>query len=173
VSYPKDDLVAWVLEHREAIVGELAGMVRAWLDAGRPECEEPARHSTGQRWAATIDAILRLAGFDGFLTNFEASEHAFDERYQLVEEIARERHGDAPASAAAWVERLGEVLEDRFRDRRGNPKSAKARATIVGSLFRDYVDGRFPVDGRVFLLERAFPEGPTHPPVYGFREVAP
>ncbi|MBN1320526.1 MAG: hypothetical protein JXA87_06775, partial [Thermoleophilia bacterium] len=150
-----------------------AGMVQAWLDARRPECEAPARHSTGQRWAATMDAILRLAGFDGFLTNFEASEHAFDARYQVVEAIAQEHHLRPPATAAAWVAWLGEILEDRFKDRRGNPKSARACATIVGSLLRDYVDARFPVGERTFLLERAFPEGPTHQPTYGFREVAP
>jgi hypothetical protein len=55
-------------------------VVLAWVAAGRPPSESPARHSTSQRWTETIDAILRLGAFDGFLENFEASEHAFDPR---------------------------------------------------------------------------------------------
>ncbi len=169
--YPVDDLVGWVLKNRLAILGELAGMVQAWVDAGRPECEQPARHSTNQRWAATMDAILRLGGFDGFLTNMEESEHAFDPRYQLMLEIAREHHARRPGSASAWVEWLEPILEDRFKDRRGNPRSARSKATIVGAMFRDYLDASFTVEGRRFELVRAYPGGPTHAPTYAFEGV--
>ncbi len=169
--YPVDDLVGWVLEHRLVILGELAGMVMAWVDAGRPECERPARHSTSQRWAATIDAILRMGGFDGFLANFEESEHAFDPRYQLVLEIVRAHRDKPPSPASRWVEWLEAILEDRFKDRRGNPRSARAKATVVGSLFRDYLDARFTVEGRRYEIVRSYPDGATHPPTYGFREV--
>ncbi len=172
VRYPVDDLVGAVLRHRLEILGELAGMVRAWLDADQPACEDPARHSTGQRWAATVDAILRLSGFDGFLTNFDASEHAFDGRYALMVEIAAEHHARPAATAADWAEWLGEgPLEERFKDRRGNLRTARARATIVGGLFNDYLDTTFDVDGKTFELVREEPSWARRSPTYGFREV--
>ena len=171
IRYPVDDLVGWVLAERPRILGELAGLVQAWLEAGRPSCERPARHSTSQRWAATIDAILRFGGFEGFLTNLEASEHAFDERYQLMLEVIRDHAQRPPAAASQWAEWLAELLEDRFHDRHGQLRSARSRATIVGTLFRDYLDTRFTVDGRRWAIVREHPDGATHPPTWAVREV--
>jgi hypothetical protein len=171
IRYPVDDLVGWVLSERPRILGELAGLVQAWVDAGRPGCDRPARHSTSQRWAATIDAILRFGGFGGFLTNLEASEHAFDERYQLMLEVVRDHWQRPPAAASQWAEWLADLLEDRFRDRHGQFRSARARATIVGTLFRDYLDTRFTVEGRRWAIVREHPDGATHPPTWAVREV--
>src|SRR5262249_44329896 len=61
------NLEHFVQEHRYAIIAELAGMVTRWVAAGRPMPESPACHSTSQEWAATIDAILRANGHEGFL----------------------------------------------------------------------------------------------------------
>lgn len=171
-TYRVGDLVGWVTEHRLELIGELAGMVLAWVAAGRPGCESPARHSTSQPWAEAIDAILRLGGFDGFLTNFEASEHAFDPRYELMAEIAREHHGRGTLTPSEWVPHLEGILEDRFRDGRGQARSARARATIVGSLFTDYVGTRFEADGGAVEVVRVAPPAAKRSPAYGFRGVA-
>ena len=172
VRYRSADLVGLVLRSRLAILGELAGMVLAWVEAGKPACEEPARHSTSQSWAATIDAILRTSAFDGFLTNFEASEHAYDPRYRLMLEVAQLHHASPQATSAEWVDRLKTgPLEDRFKDRRGNLKSVRACSTIVGSLFTEYLDTRFSVDGRAYELVRDYPNGPTRSPTYAFKQV--
>lgn len=171
-TYAKPDLLGWMLAHRLEILAELAGMVTTWVERGMPACEEPAQHSTSQPWASTMDAILRLAGFDGFLTNLEASEHAFDPRYDLVKDIVR-AHRHAPAGTAAdWVERLEPMLVERFRDRYGNPRSARAKATIVGSLFTEYLDATFEVDGKRFLMQRTYPEGSGRKPSYEVVEVS-
>ena len=172
--YPLEDVVGFVLEHRLGIVAELAGMVRRWLDEGRPACEKPARHSTSQLWASTMDAVLRLSGFDGFLSNFEESTHAFDPRYELMLEIAQEHVGQPAGTAAEWAERLaGNVMEERFEDRHGNPRSSRSRATIMGSLFGEYLDTRFVVADRRHRLVREYPEGERRKPTYRFVEVAP
>lgn len=172
-TYAQPDVVAFALEHRNEILGELAGMVQRWLDKGRPQCESPANHSTGQRWAATIDAILRLSGFDGFLTNFEESTHAFDPKFDLMQEIAREHHGKPAATAAEWAELLaGNIMEDRFRERNGTMKSARARATAMGLLLGAYLDERFVVEGRRYRLVQKHPEGDGRKPTYRFEEVA-
>jgi hypothetical protein len=172
-TYRLGDLVGWVAQHRLELLGELAAMVLAWVEAGKPACEQPARHSTSQDWAQTIDAILRLAGFDGFLTNFEKSEHAFDPRFEQMAEIAREHYERTPTTAALWVPHVETILEDRFRDGRGQPRTARAKATIVGSLFTDYLGTRFEIEGGEWVeVIRRFPEGMSRSPVYGF-QVAP
>jgi len=171
-TYGLTDLVGFVEAKRLAIVAELAGMVKAWLEAGRPECEAPAQHSTSQLWAGTMDGILRLSGFDGFLTNFEESAHAFDPRYELMLDVAAAHHGRRASAAAGWVEALEELLADRFKDRRGNPKSARAKSTIVGNLFREYLDTEFTVGDRKWRLVRSYPEGEKRKPTYGFEVVS-
>ncbi|MEQ1501922.1 MAG: hypothetical protein ABMB14_06810 [Myxococcota bacterium] len=172
-TYRLGDLVGWVTEHRLELLGELAGMVVAWAALGKPGCEEPARHSTSQSWAETIDAILRLGGFDGFLTNFEASEHAFDPRFTQMSDIARDHHQKPPTTAAGWVPTVETILDDRFRDGRGQPRSARAKATIVGSLFADYVGTRFEADGGQVEVIRQYPDGTRRSPFYGFQVVIP
>ena len=67
---------------------------------------------------------------------------------------------------------LGELFADRFTDRRGNSKSARAKSTIVGNLFREYLDTEFTVGGQKWRLARSYPEGEKRKPSYGF-EVVP
>jgi hypothetical protein len=165
--FDHDDVIGWVQAHREAALAELLGLVQRWMDAERPLAEVPARHSTGHRWAATIDGILAHAGLPGFLSNFEASEHAFDPKYAVMLEIVRGFAGREPMTAGAWAGVLGEVLEDRFKDRSGGARSERARATIVGALFAEYSDARFEVDGVNYRLAREWPEGLGRPAVWG------
>jgi hypothetical protein len=165
--FAHDDVLGWVQAHREAAVGELLGMVQRWMEAGNPLSESPARHSVGQRWAATIDGVLAHAGFPGFLSNSEASEHAFDPKYDVMVEIVRHFAGREPMTAGQWAGVLGEVLEDRFRERGGGERSERAKATIVGALFTEYADARFEVDGKMWRLEREWPEGMGRPGVWG------
>ena len=83
--------------------------------AERPLAVVPARHSTGHRWAATTGRILAHAGMPGFLSNFEASEHAFDPKYEVMLDIVRAHHAREPMTAGQWAGVLGDALEDRFK----------------------------------------------------------
>ncbi|HOX22552.1 MAG TPA: bifunctional DNA primase/polymerase, partial [Elusimicrobiales bacterium] len=65
VHYPISDLEGYVLEHRLELLAELAGMVLRRIETGKLELEKPATHSVGQKWAETIDGILRCSGFNG------------------------------------------------------------------------------------------------------------
>ncbi len=60
-------------QHRLAILGELAGMVQQWLQAGRPPGAQSHRCD---QWSSTIGGILGVAGLgEYFLANFdEAAE---------------------------------------------------------------------------------------------------
>jgi hypothetical protein len=71
------------------------------------------------------------------------------------------------------VPHLETILEDRFRDGRGQARSARARATIVGSLFTDYVGTRFELEGKAVEVVRIAPAAAKRSPEYGFRGVAP
>ena len=171
VRYKKGDLVGVVLRRRMEVVAELAGMVKSWLDGGRKVIGEPASHSTSQVWAQTIGAILAWSALPGFLSNFEASTHAFDPRFHLMLDIcAANRHRPA-SKASEWAAWLGEILEDRFMDRRGQARSARARATIVGRLFIEYLDAIFVLEDRQYRLQQEYPEGHSRPPTYRFQQV--
>lgn len=167
--YRSDDPIGDTLDRRLAVVAELAGMVLAWVKAGRALPEDAATHSTSRKWAGTVDAILRLAGFDGFLSNFADSEHAFDPDYVLLVDVAAAHHADEPRTAAEWAAVLvGGALEEKLTDGRGNPKPARAQATLVGQLFAAYLDGTaFPVGDVRYRLRRDVPRK-GHPPVYCF-----
>jgi hypothetical protein len=166
--YAADDPVGDTLAARSDILGELTGMVQSWLNVGQPMPADPARHSTGQRWAATIDAILRHAGMTGFLSNFAESEHAFDADYAAVRDIATAHHAEKFLSAGEWASILvSGVLSNKLRHRDGTPKPARSQATIVGQLFVPYVDETFDAPcGRLVLRQDVPRRG--HPPLYGF-----
>lgn len=167
-TYNADDPVGDALSARVDILGELAGMVGAWVEAGRPMPPDAARHSTGQKWAGTIDAILRHAGMTGFLSNFEESEHAFDPDYAAVRDIAAAHHGDGFHTAGEWAGVLVHgALSDKLRDRRGDAKPPRAQATIVGQLLGQYLDETFDTPDGPFVLRRDEPRK-GHPPLYGF-----
>ncbi len=172
-AYNVDDPVGDALEARVEVLGELAGMVRAWVDAGRPMPADPARHSTSQKWAATIDAILRHAGMPGFLSNFEESEHAFDPDYAAVRDMAAAHHADGMHTAGEWADVLVcGALSDKLRDRRGEPKPPRAQATIVGQLLGQYLDESFDTPAGAFVLRQETPRK-GHPSLYGFEPAPP
>ena len=171
VDYPLDDVVGYAIEHRLELVAELSAMVVRWQDGGGEIPDNAARHSTSRPWARTIDAILWFNGLEGFLTNFEASMHAFDPDFDRMREICAAHNGQAPATASEWAELLKDrLMEDRFKDRRGNFKPARSMATIMGTLFKAYLDASFEVEGRAWRLVQSYPRGPTHSALYHFEE---
>lgn len=172
LTFPVEDVVGFVHAHRLELVAELATLVQVWLDLWRPTFPSPARHSTNQAWASTLDAILRANGLTGFLSNFEASLHEYDPGWELMLEVAA-THRDQPAAhAAEWVTRLERSGHtDRFKDRSGRERSPRAKATIVGTLFGEYLDTVFTVGEWAVRLERHWPEGRDHKPAYCFSSV--
>lgn len=62
--------------NREKIAAELWGMVERWKAAGQP-LDEDVRHPFGP-WAKVIGGILRVSGFNDFLTNYGNRKTADD-----------------------------------------------------------------------------------------------
>lgn len=168
VPYAAKRLERDVLAARLDILAELAGMVESWLAAEKPMPVTPARHSTDQCWAETIDGVLQHAGFEGFLSNLSESEHAFDEDYDALRDVCAAHHGDGFHTSAEWAAVLVDgALRERLRDPRGNALSPKSQSTRVGQLFSPYLDEAFTVDDGVFVLREHVPRK-GHPSIYGF-----
>jgi hypothetical protein len=166
--YANDDLMRQVAGSRLDILAELAGMVRAWLDADRPLPVSPARHSTDQRWAATIDGILQHAGLEGFLSNMAESEHAFNENYYTMMEVCVAHHCDGLHTAGEWADVLfAGPLAERAKDRRGNPRSKRSKETLVGMLFAEFAGDTLETDAGSFVVHEETPRK-GHPSIYGF-----
>lgn len=153
ISFSTPNLEAFVIDHRNELIAELAGMVDSWLDGGRWLPEKPARHSVSQTWATTIDAILQVNGYRGFMENFDDSERAFDSDYEALHEICEEFHSEPPSPPAAWAGKLRSagLLEDRLKQG-GFYKSERAQATTVGTLFNAYLGRHFEIDAGTYKL---------------------
>lgn len=80
-SNPKDrnfggrEPIEYVKEHRNEILGELAGMVVLWSQAGRPEGRR--RHRCAH-WGTIIGGILEANGMSEFLANLDEAAGEFD-----------------------------------------------------------------------------------------------
>jgi hypothetical protein len=144
----------FVLAHRGDLQAEIVGLVSRWIDDGCPMPERPARHSMSQTWAATVDAILRAAGFIGFLENLESSEHRFDTDHEDIAEICTVCHDESPATPTIWAKRLSEkdLCGDKLLDANGFAKSERSQATIVGTLFAKFAGMTFDVSVGRFRL---------------------
>ena len=78
-------------------------------------------------------------------------------------------HAEPPGyrSTKSRASKLEPWLADRFVGRGGVPKSDRARATIVGRLFGEYLGVAL---GGASVV-REYPDGATHSPVYAFSSV--
>lgn len=76
------DPIAYARDHRLEILGELAGMVVRWNQAGRP----PGHHSHRcHEWASVIGGILDRAGLPEFLANVDEAAATFN---TVLDELA-------------------------------------------------------------------------------------
>ncbi|MCH8993038.1 MAG: hypothetical protein IIA44_14965 [Acidobacteria bacterium] len=164
---------AFVAEHRFELIAELLGIVRRWLRAGQPIPKDAASHSVSNPWAATMDGILRVNGYDGFLSNFDESEQAFDVDHAAVAEVCAELYDRPRQTAGKWAEDLMEygLWSGRLCHREGRPKPKKAWETIVGTRLKRFTGARFDVEGRTYALMRT-PATSSHvSPQYWFELV--
>lgn len=122
------DPVAYALEHRAQILGELVGLVEAWKAAGRPLAS--GIEFRFRRWAEVVGGIMQVAGVGvgDLLTNRAQSVATQDADLVELAQLG-DAHAGAELSASEWLERaralgvLGHVL--------GRPGS-RAQQTAMG-----------------------------------------
>lgn len=76
-KFPGPPPIEYAREHRQEILGELAGMVIQWNQAGRPGGDRSHR---SHQWASVVGGILKVAGFPEFLANASEAAAAFNDR---------------------------------------------------------------------------------------------
>jgi hypothetical protein len=168
------DLTTYALQHGPDILGELAGMVLRWKEAGCPTIEavwpagRPLPHHRCRDWVSLIGAILATNGFVEFLANAEEARAEMDEGMQaltaLVEHVVAKgmqefydatpstaKQGMLPGEWAGVFQGAG-VFLDKLED-----KTVKGRQTIIGNFLSASVDRRVVVStalGSTAILRR-------------------
>ncbi len=123
------DPVEFVREHREEIVGELLGMVRAWLAQAHQDVPVACRF---RPWAAMINGILHANGVKDFLSTHLQDARQDDELQVALVELANSVP-DSPRRASEWTLeclRLN-LFREHLRDR-----SQRGRQTFIGQMLR-------------------------------------
>jgi hypothetical protein len=178
--------LAYAAEHRAEILGELAGMVLRWVDAGQPDGEVNTRFD---RVSQVIGGILDVNGFPGFASNAEAAAIEMDDDLQRMLELAAEivagKHGaetvikpgedssKAGRVAGDWVKAFEQL---HLIDLKQCPDATdKAKTVMAGKVFSRYVDCTLNVEvgGREFAVTIRKREGRSGNKKFYFAEVEP
>ena len=131
-SSPIGDPWEFFVRHRVEIIGELMGMIKRWIDAGRPES---IRFFRFRKWARWMGGILAVNGFNDFLVNLAESHTAFSPILRDLRTIC-ETWPNQYRKAAEWLPMLKpyNLLEQEWR----SSKIDRAQATAIGKLFNSY-----------------------------------
>jgi hypothetical protein len=140
-----ENLLEYASTRRLDILGELAGMVLRWKEAGRPKGTSAHRC---RRWAEVIGGILRVCGLTDFLGNIEEAEASMDEGLIALASLAeyvvnhdRTMFLTPPGRKPQdWVELCREA--DVFRDKLASLNSLRGRTTYLGQFLSAKVGRR-------------------------------
>jgi hypothetical protein len=153
----QDNPLAYAACHRLDLLGELAGMVERWKQAGRPTAPaawpagRPAPKHRCKRWVEVVGGILAVNGFTNFLSNVEEARAAMDEGLQALATLAEHavtasvpgfvnppandpNRGKLPREWAALFAGA-HVYHEKLAD-----KSAKSRDTLIGTFLSGKTD---------------------------------
>jgi hypothetical protein len=139
--------------HRLEILGELAGMVMYWLQAGKPPGSQ--RHRC-DHWSATIGGILDACGLvEFFLANIDEAEmdQGLQDLIALAEYAAATGNGlairpgqaldQAGKAAKDWIPAFSatQVLRDQLIT-----GSDRSKSTLIGSFLAARVERSVPIE---------------------------
>ena len=79
------DPLRYARDHRQEILGELAGIVLRWNQVGQPEGHQDHRLT---KWARTIGGIMSANGFPEFLTNLASAAAEFNTALDALAALA-------------------------------------------------------------------------------------
>lgn len=132
------DLPAWLEAERGRVLAALLGMVRRWVEAGRPDAGVERTDDFGH-WQRVVGGVLRHAGVEGTLNHAESVRQVGledeDEWGSFLEACARRWPGGATFRARQVVEAVsladgldgdslpGDVLDKMRFDENGAAKS--------------------------------------------------
>jgi hypothetical protein len=140
-GFKKPNLRGWISENRAAIVGACLTLIRAWINAKRPDYAGSVRRGSYESWLSVIGGILETVGVSDFLGNVQAAESQIDNQldawrgflshwWNEFKSIRKE------ASAADLVPCANDYFPDELADER-------TRNQKMGNLLRSNVDRVF------------------------------
>jgi hypothetical protein len=146
--------------HRAELLGELAGMVVRWVQAGRPRFGH--RHRCAE-WAAVIGGILQVNGLSEFLANMNEAAGDFNAELEglaalaeaamevkgatiIVENEATAGEGERGLNVAGWepIFRRAQVLVDEL----ASGKSQRSKDTRMGDYLGKHLGRSVPICAR-------------------------
>jgi hypothetical protein len=167
-NFQDRDPLAYAREHRTEILGELAGMVVVWNQAGRPR---GTRRHRCDRWARVIGGILESAGWPEFLGNLDEAAASFNEALDELAALAEAAAaaGGPAVFVKAHQDPVGVRLmkaskheaefglspskwEDMFRRAKVQvealdaARSERARATLLGNFLSQNLGREVPIE---------------------------
>jgi len=145
-DFRHSDLLAFVRENRERILGALLGLIEHWRASGRPL--HRAAFGGFERWTAVVGGILHAAGMAEWLTNMAEWRGAADDSGQEFRALILAWHA---RYACEWVETAALYELATELDLFGwldGAKSERAKRTSFGVRVLNRVRGRtFGLDG--------------------------
>jgi hypothetical protein len=167
IKYSIPNIDEWLLVHRLDIISEAIGMICIWRDQGC-KMDSGIRHTISSKWAQTIDSILKANGILGFLDNYEESNRAYDENYDLMVEICEKYHHEDFRGSGEWANLLNQnLLKEKLSDKKGNLKSERSQSVTVAKLFKDYIGEKISCEAGDFTIEKKLLQ--TRPQRHAYR----
>ena len=157
-QFGQDPLV-FAATHRSELLGELAGMVVRWVQAGRPRFGH--RHRCAE-WAAVIGGILQVNGLPEFLANMNEAAGDFNAELEglaalaeaamevkgatIIVENEATAEGERGLNVAAWepIFRRAQVLADEL----AAGKSQRSKETKMGDYLGKHLGRSVPICAR-------------------------
>jgi putative DNA primase/helicase len=101
------DLSAWVLEHRNELLGAVLSLCELWIKAGRPEAE--ITWSSYTPWARIVGGILEHAGVGRFIANRDdrVGYDPDNEELSILLTAIHEKVGEGPMAAKDIIAKVG------------------------------------------------------------------
>lgn len=127
--------------HRCQIEAERWGMIRRWVEAGKP-LDDSVAHYPMSVWAKTIGGILKVNGFKDFLGNFSTTRAAADPIREAIGILAF-RVAGKPLRAGSLATRVIAEGLDKTLLPGVNPANTAACERQIGVMLRPYVGETF------------------------------
>jgi len=142
VDFQHANLREYVRANRRNILAALLGMVEMWKANKRPMC--PIRMGGFEAWSGAVGGIMRACGFTLWRSNAFAWARGADPRGEEIAVFVQawaDMHGTRKCTATELMRtaEATEMFTDEFER-----KSARGRATVMGSILRKIVNR--PVD---------------------------
>lgn len=149
-TFSLQDIEGYCLQHRDEILGELAGFVRRWHSNGKPMADVSSRFNKSG-WGQIIGGILAANGEEDFLANAEEVSGEMDRTLsdfgQLVEFMVDCEQGNWTSAELVKVADDEKLFVSELAD-----KNPRGKATVLGVIAGRFVNEKFTVRGREWFF---------------------